>query len=152
MAPEAMTRTQTLVVYEKLTKRAAVIKMKDEMSFALVEVAKSVLDLNDISDAGAQSSLTIRMHETSEVTELMKNLLPSPVHVFNDKFFRAPLFPISLLKDVADLYEYAPIPDGLKSSLELSRQNLSDKGVMTHAWFSFFLGCDKDTIKASIHE
>lgn len=80
----------------------------------------------------------------------MMSLMASPEDILNGEFLRSPLFPVALLRDVATLYDFSDVPDGLVTALELSPLEASNRSIMTHAWFALFLDCSHDTIRAAI--
>lgn len=68
----------------------------------------------------------------------MKSLMPSPEDILNEGFLRSPLFPVALLRDLATLYDFGDIADGLVTALELSLLEAANKSILTHVWFAHF--------------
>lgn len=76
--------------------------------------------------------------------------MPSPEDILTVELLRAPLFPLALLRDLATLYRFGSVPDGLSTALELSSSDTSNRSIMDQVWFTKFLGCSHDTIFTAV--
>ncbi len=123
-------------------KRANVSLAREEAGIALVTAARNVLEQFPLvaePEAGASSSASdLQPVDPKEVAEMLVGLLPSPHSLLTDEFYRAPLFPVVLLKDVADLYSFYHIPD---EPFELFTENPAvqqNPSALVHVWFANF--------------
>ena len=82
--------------------------------------------------------------------ETLSSLMPAPEVLLTEDFIKSLLFLVTHLRDVARLYDFAHVEEGLLNSLELSESDKSNKSIMTHVWFPEFLGCDLNTIQAAV--
>lgn len=80
----------------------------------------------------------------------MKELMPSPNAILGAKLFKAPLFPIALLRDIAKLYNFGDIPDVLRLVLSLTPLEANNRFIMTYIWFADLLDLDIEAIKSAI--
>lgn len=74
------------------------MQVPDGLRKGLVSVAKSAFDMYPITSPASASAA---MPEAEDVEELLKSLLPSPVDIFINRYFRAPLFVLVTLRNVA---------------------------------------------------
>ena len=143
------TRAQVSARYDRLKRSATIIEPSSETGKQIRDVALYILNLYPIAEATGTST-TVVMPPVDEVKETMRSLLPSPDEILTVELLRAPLFPLALLRDVATLYGFEDVPDGLRSALELSAGDIGNRSIMTHVWFTHFLGCSHDTIRAAV--
>ena len=101
MSSGTTTRGQLSAHYDRLKRRVETVTLREGLLKELVGVAKDVLDMYPI-DGSASASAT--MPDPDEVEECMQSLLPSPVEVFTNAFFRSPLFALVTLFKIADFY------------------------------------------------
>ena len=85
-----------------------------------------------------------------EVEALMKNFLRSPVHVLTEIFFRAPIFAVCTVREVAGLYRCTTAEAAVLDSHYLKYQNKSNANIKIHVWFADLLDCDWDTVLATV--
>ena len=147
MSSGTTTRGQLFAHYDRLKRRVDTVTVRDDLLTELVGVAKAVLDMYQIESSDSAST-AIPDHD--EVAEFMQSLLPSPVEVLTDSFFRSPLFALVSLFKVADLYGCFAPQDPIYYHLELSHSERNNKNIAAHVWFADFLGCDSETILASV--
>ena len=147
MSSGTTTRAQVSAHYDRLKRRVETVIPREDLLKELVDVAKAVLDMFPIDGSASASTA---MPDPEEVEEFMQSLLPSPVDVFTDSFFRAPLFALVSLYKVADLYGCVAPQYPLYGHLELTDVERANKNIAAHVWFADFLGCDGETILACL--
>lgn len=113
----------------------------------LVHVVKAALDMFLIPYAASTQST---MPEPEEVEELLKTFLPSPVETITVLFFRAPLYAIVTLYNVAQFYGCVCPQEPSYHLLAFSDEDRGNKNVAVHVWFADFIGCDRETVLASV--
>lgn len=86
MSPNAQTRGQMAARYNRLKKRVEFVKFSDNASKALIEVAKTTLNIFPVTDTTPASTVSIPSWE--EVESLMKSLMPSPSETYHNDFLR----------------------------------------------------------------
>ena len=143
------THAQMTARCDRLKRSAAIIEPSSEKGKELRDVALYILNLDPIGEATGTST-TVVLPPVDEVKESMRSLLPSPEDILTVELLRSPLFPVALLRDVATLYRFDDVPDGLRSALELSAGDIDNRSIMTHVWFSHFFRCSHDTIRAAV--
>jgi len=124
------TRSQTFSNFERLKKLSAIACMRDDTAKELMSVSKSILDTFPVV---APDGSSIPLPEPEVVETLMKDLLPAPIDIFSEQFFRSLLFPIVMLKDIASLYGFIEIEDDIMQTLQLSHE---EKTTRT-SWLTF---------------
>ena len=147
MSSGTTTRAQVSAHYDRLKRRVETVIPNDNLLKEPVGVANAVLDMFPIYGAASASAA---MPDAEEVEKFMQSLLPSPVEVFTDSFFRAPLFALVSLYKVADLYGCVDPQYPLYGHLDLSDVDRANKNIVAHVWFAHFLGCDGETILACV--
>ena len=147
MRSGATTRGQLLTHYERLKKRVENMRLSDALQTDLVAVAKAVLGIYPILSSSSTSS---RMPDAEELEERIQNLLTSPVDIFNDRFFRAPLFPVVTFHNAAAFYGWVCPQEPIFDMLNLSDDDKSNNNGAIHAWFTESMGCDRETNLAAV--
>ena len=143
------TRSRVSARYDRIKRADTIIEPFLKQGKHLRDVALYIQNLYPFSEACA-SSTSLTLPPVHEVKESMKILLPSPQDILTEELLCAPLFPLALLRDVAALYGFDDVPEGWKTALELSANDMSNSSIMTHVWFTYFLGCSHDTIRSAM--
>ena len=143
------TRAQVSARYDRLKRPATIVEPASEHGRQLRDVAVYVLSLYPITEPTGTSASVV-VHPTDEVEEAMKSFMPAPEEILTEDFLRSPLFPVALIRDVASLSGFGPVPDDLSAALELGEVNLNNRSVMTYIWFTNILDCSHDTVRAAV--
>ena len=143
MSSTTQSRGQMVARYDRLKKRVELVKVSDAVSTALVDMAKTTLEMFPVT---ATSTVATLSSAWDDVESFMKSISPSPSEIFTEDFFKNPLFPVVALHDIAALYGCPPTEDLMMDSLGLPSQDKGNKSIKTHVWFADFLECDKETI------
>lgn len=94
------TRSGTIKSFKKLVRRANISHLDDIMSKKLLGVCRATLEYFDLSsDSG-----DLELPDADEVKLFVKQSLPPPNSLFGEDFFKMPLMPMMVLKDIVDLY------------------------------------------------
>lgn len=73
--------------------------------------------------------------EGHQVGELIKTMLPPPQTVFTTEFFHQPIFPVSVVKDVAELYGALEVPAVFLQALDEDVR--ADSVAMANIWLAY---------------
>ena len=142
------TRGQIAARHARLKKSATVVEPVTDIAKQLRDSALYVLDIYPLSDSSDGSAQFLS--DSEEVRETLSRLMPAPEILLTEDFIKSPLFPVTVLRGVARLYDFAHVEEELLTSLELRESDRSNKSIMTHVWFLEFLGCDLNTIQAAV--
>ncbi len=82
--------------------------------------------------------------DPEDITDRVRDALPSPRMILTEEFFQAPMFPIVILKDVLSFYESDPLTDDFLSDLELSERDKNNRNMKCFIWFAALLSLDKE--------
>ena len=69
-----------------------------------------------------------------EVAETIGSLLPPPQTVLKAEYFSQPVFPVALIKDIANFYGYLKIDSRILN--ELSEERKTDSVLMANVWLA----------------
>lgn len=81
--------------HNRLKRSAKVVKLSPEISKQRLEVATTILDLHPSAD-----SADLSLPSSDEVKETLVGLVPPPMTFWQKHFIEAPLFPVTLARDV----------------------------------------------------
>lgn len=138
------THGQILTMHARLKKSADFVRSGSDVGQQVQDAALYVVDIYPLSDPSDGSAQTLP--DLSEIRETLHSLLPSLGTMPTEEFMKSPLFPVTLLRDIAMLFGFRDASHEIAFHLELSDLDKGNKSVMTLVWFLTFLGFDIDTI------
>ena len=141
-----LTRSQQQKIgqeYNRLLKRTIVL-MKEEVAQGLVDCARQVLERFTLEGLDGPE-----LPVTSDIGEVLSEILPTPGQSLSATFFSKPVFPVKVLYNLAKLYTFpsVSVPEHLLEETEISPAEKSNMNLNAYLWFLYFLGCPRSDIK-----
>lgn len=142
------TRGQIAVQYARLKKSVTLVQRTNDFGKQLSDSALYLLDIFPLSGSTEGPSQTLP--DAEDVQGTPRSLMRVPEQILTEELIKAPLFPISLVRDVAKLFNFGNLQEITIKSLELNDLDKRNKSLMAHLWFLEFLNCDVETMKAAL--
>ena len=94
------TRSGILQSFNKLLRRAKITYLDEVMSKNLLGVCRETLEYFDLAPDSSDANLP----EADDVKIFLEQSIPPPNVLFGEDFYKMPLMPLMILKDIANLY------------------------------------------------
>ena len=144
-----LTKSQATVKFNRIKKKTENFSQRNDLQTSLLDVAESVIEVYPITGTGSTSA---SFPPINVVRDHMKTLLPPPTPIYDDTFFKSPIFPIALLHEIAGFYGFGEVSNEFLDVQSLTQLEKQDQSVITHIWFAYLSELDRSTTRAVIDQ
>ena len=99
--------------FKKFAKRLSRFLTRNKKKTPILEAIQTVIEFFRFPETEDKT-----WDETpEELTSCLRGILPSPEDIFDEEYFKEPLFMFQILHDLAKIYGFAEIPENLMGKL-----------------------------------
>lgn len=145
--PTPLTAKEATQKFNKMKAKVNSVVATDDHYTRYLGVTQTVLSQFPMT---GQAITPANFENPREIKDVMASLLPPAGEVYTDEYFRAPIYPIILLENMACFYGFDTEPEQFITELYLSGMEASNKSIGTQIWFAFLQELDVATTRSVI--